>query len=186
MPNAGIPIARTQPSWTIKPGPAAGSRPDLPASVAGSPAWAEIAGGDTAEIGIRADMANVNILAVAVAALSSLLIGGVWFSPILFAAAWQREAGLTDAQLRTGAGKAMASAFVLALIIALNLGMFLGRHAGIAWGAGAGALAGIGWATASLATVYLFERRSLILIVIDGGYLAVSYAVMGAIIGVWP
>ena len=131
-------------------------------------------------------MANVNILAVAVAALSSLLIGGVWFSPILFARAWQREAGLTDDQLRKGAGKALGSAFVLALIIALNLGMFLGRHAGIAWGAGAGALAGIGWATASLATVYLFERRSLILIVIDGGYLAVSYAVMGAIIGVWP
>jgi hypothetical protein len=65
--------------------------------------------------------------------------------------------------------------------------MFLGPHAGIAWGTRAGALAGIGWATASLATVYLFERRSLLLlIVIDGGYLAVSYAAMGAIIGAWP
>jgi hypothetical protein len=64
--------------------------------------------------------------------------------------------------------------------------VFLGRHAGLAWGAGAGALAGIGWATASLATVYLFERRSLILIMIDGGYFAVSYTVMGAILGVWP
>jgi hypothetical protein len=131
-------------------------------------------------------MDNVNYLAVVVAAVSSLLIGGVWFSPILFAHAWQREAGLTDDQVKRGAGKAMAGAFVLALIIALNLGLFLGKHAGIAWGAGAGALAGIGWATASLATVYLFERRSTILIVIDGGYLAVSYAAMGAIIGVWP
>ncbi|HMG20306.1 MAG TPA: DUF1761 domain-containing protein [Kofleriaceae bacterium] len=131
-------------------------------------------------------MANVNYLAVVVAAVSSLLIGGVWYSPILFAHAWQREAGLTDDQVRKGFGKAMGGAFVLALVIALNLAMFLGSHAGIAWGAGAGALAGIGWATASLATVYLFERRSTILIVIDGGYLAVSYAVMGAIIGVWP
>lgn len=131
-------------------------------------------------------MSNVNYLAVVVAAVSSLLIGGVWFSPILFAKAWQREAGLTDEQVARGAGKAIAGAFVLALIISLNLGMFLGPHAGIAWGAGAGALAGIGWATASLATVYLFERRSTMLIVIDGGYLAVSYAVMGAIIGVWP
>lgn len=131
-------------------------------------------------------MANINYLAVAVAAVSSLLVGGLWFSPILFAEAWQREAGVTDDQVATGNGKAMAGAFVLALVIALNLAMFLGRHAGIAWGAGAGALAGIGWATASLATVYLFERRSMMLIVIDGGYLAVSYAVMGAIIGVWP
>lgn len=131
-------------------------------------------------------MDDVNYLAVVAAAVSSLLIGGVWFSPILFAHAWQREAGLTDDQVRKGAGKALGGAFALALIIAWNLSLFLGKHAGIAWGAGAGALAGIGWATASLATVYLFERRSTTLILIDGGYLAVSYAAMGAIIGVWP
>jgi hypothetical protein len=131
-------------------------------------------------------MDSINYLAVAIAAVSSLLIGGVWFSPILFARAWQREAGLTDDQVRKGAGKALCGGFALALVIALNLAMFLGKHAGIVWGTGAGALAGIGWATASLATVYLFERRSVMLIVIDGGYLAVSYAVMGAILGVWP
>ena len=131
-------------------------------------------------------MDNINYLAVLVAAVSSILIGGVWFSPILFAKAWQREAGLTDEQVSKGAGKAMTGAIILALVIALNLAMFLGKHAGIAWGAGAGALAGIGWATASLATVYLFERRSVMLILIDGGFLAVSYAVMGAIIGIWP
>ena len=40
--------------------------------------------------------------------------------------------------------------------------------------------------SAELITMESSERRSLILIVIDGGYLAVSYAVMGAILGVWP
>jgi hypothetical protein len=69
-------------------------------------------------------------------------------------------------------------------VVAINLAFFLGRNAGIAWGAGAGALAGVGWASASLATIYLFERRSTMLIVIDGGYLAVSYTVMGALIGI--
>lgn len=131
-------------------------------------------------------MDNVNYLAVLAAAVSSFLIGGVWYSPVLFAAAWQREAGLTDEQVRAGAGKAFGGAFVLSLVVATNLGMFLGKHAGIAWGSGAGALAGIGWAAASLATVFLFERRSTMLIVIDGGYLAVSYTAMGAIIGAWP
>lgn len=131
-------------------------------------------------------MDNVNYLAVLAAAVSSFVIGGVWYSPLLFARAWQREAGLTDEQARSGASKALVGGFVLQLVIAANLGMFLGRHAGIAWGTGAGALAGIGWAAASLATVFLFERRSTMLIVIDGSYLAVSYAVMGAIIGVWP
>jgi hypothetical protein len=131
-------------------------------------------------------MNHLNYVAALVAALSSFVIGGAWYSPILFAKAWQREAGLTDAQLKTQIGKTFAGAFVLSLITAANLAAFLGTHAGIAWGAGAGALAGIGWAAASLATVFLFERRSAMLIVIDGGYLAVSYAVMGAIIGAWP
>jgi hypothetical protein len=131
-------------------------------------------------------MDNINYLAVLAAAVSSFVIGGVWYSPLMFARAWQREAGLTDEQVRAGAGKALIGGFVLQLVIATNLGMFLGRHAGIAWGTGAGALAGIGWAAASLATIFLFERRSTMLIVIDGSYLAVSYAVMGAIIGVWP
>jgi len=131
-------------------------------------------------------MDNVNYLAAAIAALSSFVIGGVWYSPILFAKAWQREAGLTDAQLRANVGKAFTGAFVLSLVVAVNLAFFLGRHAGVAWGAGAGALAGIGWAAASLATVFLFERRSVMLIVIDGGYLAVAYTAMGAIIGAWP
>jgi hypothetical protein len=131
-------------------------------------------------------MNHLNYVAALVAALSSFVIGGVWYSPILFAKAWQREAGLTDAQLKTHVGKTFTGAFVLSLIIAVNLAAFLGPRAGVAWGAGAGALAGVGWATASLATVFLFERRSGMLIVIDGGYLAVSYTVMGAIIGAWP
>ena len=44
-------------------------------------------------------MDNINYLAAVVAAVSSFVIGGVWYSPILFAKAWQREAGLTDALL---------------------------------------------------------------------------------------
>lgn len=132
------------------------------------------------------DASNVDYVAAVVAAVSSFLIGGLWYSPILFARAWMREAGVTDEQLRTKLAQVFGGAFVLSLVIALNLAFFLGKDAGVAWGAGAGALAGIGWAAASLATVFLFERRSLTLIVIDGGYLAVSYTVMGAIIGAWP
>ncbi len=132
------------------------------------------------------DPSNVDYVAVVVAAVSSFLIGGLWYSPILFARAWMREAGLTEEQLKGKVGAVFGGAFVLSLVVAINLAFFLGKNAGVAWGAGAGALAGIGWATASLATVFLFERRSFTLIVIDGGYLAVSYTVMGAVIGAWP
>jgi hypothetical protein len=129
---------------------------------------------------------NANLVAAGVAALSSFLIGGLWYSPVLFANAWMREAGIREEQLRVGMGKVFAGAFVLSLITAVNLAFFLGESAGVAWGAGAGALAGIGWVVCSMGVIFLFERRSMWLLLIDGGYIAVSYTVMGAIIGAWP
>lgn len=132
------------------------------------------------------DSSNVDYVAAVVAALSSFLIGGLWYSPILFASAWMREAGIPEERLREKMGHVFGGAFLLSLVVAFNLAFFLGKDASVGWGAGAGALAGIGWAAASLATVFLFERRSLTLILIDGGYLAVSYTVMGTIIGAWP
>ncbi len=128
------------------------------------------------------DLSKVNYIAVLAAAVSSFLIGGLWYSPVLFARAWMREAGLTEEQLRGKVAQTFAGAFIMSFIIALNLAFFLGTSATLGWGAGAGALAGVGWAAASLVTVFLFERRSVTLMVIDGGYLAVSYTVMGVII----
>lgn len=128
------------------------------------------------------DLSKVNYIAVLAAAVSSFLIGGLWYSPVLFARAWMREAGLSEEQLRQKVGQTFAGAFVMSFIIALNLAFFLGSNASLGWGAGAGALAGVGWAAASLTVIYLFERRSIMLVVIDGGYLAVSYTVMGTII----
>ena len=128
----------------------------------------------------------MNYVAALVAALSSFLIGGVWYSPILFARAWMREAGLKEEELRRGLARTFAGAFVMSVIAAINLAFFLGPDPSVTWGAAAGAPAGVGWVATALATVFLFERRSTTLILIDAGYLAVAYTTMGAIIGAWP
>jgi hypothetical protein len=122
---------------------------------------------------------------VLAAALSSFLIGGLWYSPILFANAWMREAGLSKEALENGIGRAFAGAFVLSVVVAVNLAFFLGADATVSWGATAGALAGVGWVAASMGVTFLFERRSLTLWLIDAGYQAVAYTVMGTIIGAW-
>ena len=41
----------------------------------------------------------INHLAVFVCALLSLVIGALWYSPLLFFKAWQRQTGLTDEQI---------------------------------------------------------------------------------------
>jgi hypothetical protein len=77
-------------------------------------------------------MPEVNWLAVLTAAISSFLLGGLWYSPAMFFKAWQRGAGLTDEQLQKGGhpGKVYGGAFALSLIAAATFAMFLGKIPG--------------------------------------------------------
>jgi hypothetical protein len=133
------------------------------------------------------DPSNVNFLGALVAALSTFLVGGIWYSPILFAKPWMAASGLSDADLKKGGmGKIFGGSFVLALISAVNLAFFLaGGETNVAWGLTAGALTGVGWVVTAMGTTYLFERRPLKLFLIDGGYHAVTFTLMGGILGAW-
>ncbi|MBJ8345994.1 DUF1761 domain-containing protein [Antrihabitans sp. YC2-6] len=126
-------------------------------------------------------MDDVNPLAIVLGALSVFVIGGIWYSA-LFAKPWQRAAGVTDAELQTGAARIFLGAAAFSLVIAATMAPFIGTE-GPAFGAAAGAAAGVGWVGCALGIVYLFERRSLALLLIDAGYFAVAFTAMGAIIG---
>ena len=132
-------------------------------------------------------MEHINYAAVVVAAVSTFAIGGVWYSPVLFHRAWMSANGFADADLaKGGEARIFSLAFVLALLMAANLAAFLsGPETSVAWGAAAGALTGLGWIAPAIATVALFERRSPRYIAINGGYFAVAFVVMGAILGAW-
>lgn len=129
---------------------------------------------------------DINIPAAVIAAISTFVIGGIWYSPLLFHRAWVSANGFSEAQLKGGEARIFGIAFVLALVMAFNLAAFLGTPDTTAsWGATAGALTGLGWVAPAIATVALFERRSFRYIAINGGYFAVAFIVMGAIIGAW-
>ncbi len=132
------------------------------------------------------DFASINYLSVIVAALSSFVVGMLWYGPVLFGKAWMAENGFSDEDVQGGNMlRTYGTAFVLGLIIAFNLDMFLGADATFTWGLTAGALAGIGWVGASIGTMYLFEKKSLKLFLINAGYHAVNFTVMGGILGAW-
>jgi hypothetical protein len=95
-----------------------------------------------------------NYPAILVAALVSFVVGGAWYSPLLFAKAWMREAGLDDAALkRAKLGKVFALAFLCSLVMAFNLSAFLGAKATLAFGTFAGLAAGLGWVAMSLGII---------------------------------
>lgn len=132
------------------------------------------------------DLSQINYLAVIVAAVSAFVIGGIWYSPILFAKSWMMENGFTEESLKKG-NQAMifGGSFILELIIAFNLAAFLQGPADLAWGITAGALAGVGWVAFSIGVTYLFERKSMKLFLINAGYHAVTFMIMGGILGIW-
>lgn len=129
---------------------------------------------------------HLNPLAIAVAAALSFLIGGVWYSPLLFARRWQQAAGLSDEQLKAGGmARIFGLSFVCSLVMAANLAAFLGAKATVGFGLAAGAATGIGWVAMAFAINDLFERRPLVLWLINAGYHVVTLTLMGGLLAWW-
>ncbi len=133
------------------------------------------------------DLSNINYLAVLVAALSTFMLGGLWYSPMLFGKAWMRTNSFSESDLQTFSKARMFGwSFIFSLIMSLNLAMFLaGPNTDVTWGMIAGALAGVGWVAMAIAIISVFENRSGAYILINGGYMTVAFTVMGAILGAW-
>ncbi len=73
---------------------------------------------------------NVNHWAVIVSAISNLAVGALWYSPLLFYRAWQKETGLTDEILKTiNPAKLYTLSCLFSLVICYNMAFFLAtRH----------------------------------------------------------
>ncbi|MDB4902419.1 MAG: hypothetical protein JWQ63_1700 [Mucilaginibacter sp.] len=132
------------------------------------------------------DFSHINWLAVIAAGVSAFLVGGIWYSKMLFADAWMTDSKLNIDEIKSSSmGKTFGFTALFSLIMAANLAIFLsGPKTEVAWGAEAGFLAGI-WTFCAIAIHSLFELRSWRHIFINGGYSVVSLTLMGAIIGLW-
>jgi hypothetical protein len=129
-------------------------------------------------------MPDVNWIAVAICGASSLVLGGIWYSPALFAKAWQQAAGLSEEEIK-GANMALVfgGAFLLSLVAAAVFALFLGTQMSLGAATAAGFSAGLCWVAASYGISYLFERRPLQLWLINGGYHTLQFTLFGLILG---
>ena len=130
---------------------------------------------------------DLHWLPILAATASSFVLGGLWYSPVLFGKAWQRETGLSDEVLAKGnMALIFGSTFVLCLVASAVFAMFLGPKPSLELGVGAGFAAGLCWVTASFGINYLFERKSLKLFLINGGYHTLQFTLIGLILALWP
>ena len=130
---------------------------------------------------------SINHLAVIVAALSTFFLGGLWYSSILFGKAWQRVNNFSDEDLKkANMAKIFGLSFIFSLVMAYNLAFFIGDPSiGAGTGAMYGFFTGLGWVTMGMFITGLFERRSWTYMLIHGGYMSLTFTIMGLIIGAW-
>lgn len=131
------------------------------------------------------DIQHVNWLGIVLSAVSSFIIGGLWYSPLLFGKRWAKDAGVTDEQAQNSNKlKIFGLSFIFILVAAVNMGFFLADPS-ITFKTGAfyGFLTGFGWVAMAYGVSGLFEFKSWALIGIDAGYWIVILTLMGALIG---
>jgi hypothetical protein len=142
----------------------------------------------------------VNYLAVLVAAIVIFLLGGLWYSPVLFMKKWVALQGKTEEQMRAEAASAnmpvmYASAFVTAFITALVMAHLLGHFAAAAdpsvmrlnaaHGAMFGFICWLGFAAPTSYGTAIFSGQPKQLWLINTTYNLVSFMLAGLILAVW-
>jgi len=136
------------------------------------------------------------IIAAALAALT-FLVGGLWYSPVLFLnpwlkelSSWAKEAGRFQVtSMKPHSPWVFVWSYALSFVAALGL-IFLmkdGAHAltGPAGRAVLGLLVGTCFAGSSIGINFLFSGKPTKLIFIDAGYHVVQFTLMGLVLGFW-
>jgi hypothetical protein len=138
-------------------------------------------------------MHSLNWVAILVAAISTMVLGFLWYSPLLFAKPWMREMGYDPndkaktQELQKSAGPAYAGSFVASLISAFTLALFFHwlRVENLHYGLMGSFHIWLGFVATVQFTGALFAKQSMKLFAINTGYQLVCYLVMGAILAVW-
>lgn len=128
-------------------------------------------------------MANMDWITILVAAAVGFVVGGIWYGP-LFGAAWMKERGFTEEELKKGNMVLIyGTTFLLSIVSAIFLGHLLAHFGEMSARSTMMISTGIalGFIVPAIGINYLFSRASLKLFGIDAGYWIAFYAAMGAV-----
>jgi hypothetical protein len=124
-----------------------------------------------------------SILRVVIALVVFFMLGGLWYSPVLFAKPWMAALGKNKSDL-SGGGKSMFFALIPNLVMILAMAYFVHvTSTRGAWrGFYLGLKLGLGFIAAQSVLNNFFQKASWKLVAIDAGYAVVGLALVGAIL----
>jgi len=128
-------------------------------------------------------MWDMNYWAVLLAAVSSFMLGGLWYSPVLFGKMWNDENG--GVKQDSHPAKVFGIAFLFSLLAAVVFARWIGPAPELAYAIKHGIMAGFGMVAACFGINYQFANRSFKLWLIDGGYHTAQFLMFGLILGLW-
>lgn len=128
----------------------------------------------------------INWLAVLAATVAAFLLGGLWFSPVMFAKAWMAAIGKPAEELGKPA-PSMAITFVTTFIMATALALIIGRMPmmSIVGGVRFGITVGVGIVFMGMISDYAFTATSRTLLWIQGSYHVAMVVLMCVILTYW-
>ncbi|HIH25913.1 DUF1761 domain-containing protein [Candidatus Woesearchaeota archaeon] len=138
---------------------------------------------------------EINYLAVLVAAIASMIIGGLWYSPVLFGNVWMKLSGITQKDVekakKQGMMKSMGRSyffmFVMCLLTAYILAVLLNlvQAVNVKTGIHLGLLIWLGFIATVTSSSVIWEKKPFKLYIIGNGYNVVNLVVMSIILTLW-
>ena len=134
----------------------------------------------------------INYIAVLLAAVSSMIVGAIWYAKPVLGTRWMRLSGLTDDDLKKSAVLPLVITFIVSFLTALVLAgattitQAFYESNFLTTALLTGAILWIGFTAARMLTHDLFDRRPASLTTLNLAHELVTILVMALIIGVWP
>jgi hypothetical protein len=129
----------------------------------------------------------IHFFPILAAAIAKIVLGALWYSPVLFIKPWRRMTGITEQQMKEGMAKTLVVDFVGSFVMAFVLfhAIRYAEATTILQGLTVGFFCWLGFIAFATITTVTYERKPFALFLLNNGYLLISLLVMGAILAVW-
>jgi hypothetical protein len=128
-----------------------------------------------------------NLWAVLGAVAAKFILGGLWYSPILFLKPWMKSTGIKEKEMKKGMPKAMVAEVVGGFLMAVVLAhaIHYAQAQGVVQGMVVGFFNWLGFVAVVLTGGVFYEKKPWNWYWITAGYFLVSLLIMGAILVTW-